>query len=665
MPVGSLLRARALPLVAGVLVMAGAASPVAAGSPSTGTKGPAPTPILVNATSDAAAPSDGFCTLREAIATANSGNASGGVPGECQPGSTIDLGLIAGLSISLFADLPAITSPVILHGHLVTITAQSHAVIANSASGTVIDQLLISGAFGAITSHAPLAIDRVTVSQSSGTVAAVYADAALTVTNSTFSLNAGTTLGAIKADADLTVSGSTFDQNASTYQGGAINQVGGTLKVTTSEFTNNGANSDGGAIHTTDTVATVTASTFISNASGSAGGAIVSTESSGGSLTVANSTFTSNTAGSAVGWGGAIAVPHGNLTILNSTFVANSAAHAGGAVFGGDGTNKIANSILTLDTVSSPTNPGTDETVGTIDTATANVIGAAGADLILSSSPGAHGGPTHTILLATGVVGAIDAGDSTVCASLAVGNLDQRGLARDPGACDIGAVEIDHSAPVITSAPTASIQLGTALSGTGVRLTLVWVGHDIGNSGLATYELDQSINGGAYTVIATNLPSPSASVIAPSGKTVRYRVIAVDKAGNASPPAYSRVITPSLVQQTGTGITYAGTWRTQTSTAFSGSSTKYATAKNASVTYVVTARGFAWVAAVGPTRGVATVYVNGVKLATVKLTSSTTSYRVLVLGKTYATSRKLTVKVVVAGTTGHPRVDVDGFVALR
>ena len=666
---GSSLRTRALPFVTGLLVVAGAAAPVAAQASGGGTQGPVLTPVLVNSISDAAASGDGFCTLREAITTADTATASGGAAGECQPGTTIDLGLIAGLTIPLISDLPAITVPVILHGHLVTISAQGHAAITNSGSGTVIDQLIVSGAAGsqggAITSHGALAIDRVTVSQSRGTVAAVYADAPLTVTNSTFSLNTGTTLGAINAISDLTVSGSTFDGNASTYQGGAIDVVGGKLDVTTSEFTNNGANSDGGAIHMTDSVATVTASTFISNFSLNAGGAIVATESSGGSLTVANSTFASNTAGGALGWGGAIAVPHGDMTILNSTFAANTAAHAAGAVYGGDGTNKIANSILTIDSVTSPTNPGTDEIAGTIDTATANVIGAAGADLILSSSPAAHGGPTDTILLAPAAVGAIDAGDATVCSSLSVNNLDQRGLARDPGACDIGAVEIDHSPPVVTAAPSATLLTGTGLAGSGIRLKLAWAGHEVGNSGLAGYELDQSVNGGAWTVVSASQLAASASVVASSGTSLRYRVIATDTAGNASAPVLSAVIKPSLYQQTATGTKYVGTWHTLSASAFVGGSEKYATAKGASVTYVVTARGFAWVAALGPTRGSATVYINGVKAGTVNLHATTTAYRFVAFGRTYATSRKLTVKIVVAGTSGHSRVDVDGFVALR
>jgi CSLREA domain-containing protein len=670
MRIQSLRPMRALPFVASVLLLAGAAAPVAAQGPAKAVLAPVPaTPILVNSTSDATAAGDGLCTLREAIAAADSGTASGVAAGECQPGSIIDLGLVAGQTVSLFSDLPALTVPVTIHGHLVTVQAQSHLVITNSASGTSVDQLLINGANGplggAVTNHAALTLDSVQITNSGGGHAAVYSDALLTIKNSTFSTNAGTVLGAIEALADLTVSGSTFFGNASVNYGGAINLSGASLKVTTSEFVNNGANNDGGAIHTLNAVAAIATSTFISNYSLNAGGAIVSTESSGGSLTVANSTFASNTASGPVGWGGAIAVPHGDMTILNSTFAANSATHAGGAVYGGDGTNKIANSILTIDAVSSPTNPGTDEIAGTIDTATANVIGAAGADLILSSSPGAHGGPTPTILLAPGVVGAIDAGNSTVCASPSVNNLDQRGLARDPGACDIGAVEIDHSPPVVTAAPSATLLTGTGLAGSAIRLKLTWAGHDVGNSGLAGYELDQSVNGGAWTTVPASQVAASATVVASSGTSMRYRVIATDNVGNAHAPVLSALIKPSLVQQTATGTTYTGTWHTQSNSVFVGGSEKYSTAKGASVTYVVTARGFAWVAAVGPTRGSATVYINGVKAGTVNLHATTAAYRYVAFGRTYTTSRKLTVKIVVAGTSGHPRVDVDGFVALR
>jgi len=77
----------------------------------------------------------------------------------------------------------------------------------------------------------------------------------------------------------------------------------------------------------------------------------------------------------------------------------------------------------------------------------------------------------------------------------------------------------------------------------------------------------------------------------------------------------------------------------------------------------------AWVAPRGADRGYAHVYLDGTKVATVNLYSSSTQYRKLVYVKTWSTSGAHTLKVYVPGTkpaasTGT-RVDIDAFVVLR
>jgi len=57
--------------------------------------------------------------------------------------------------------------------------------------------------------------------------------------------------------------------------------------------------------------------------------------------------------------------------------------------------------------------------------------------------------------------------------------------------------------------------------------------------------------------------------------------------------------------------------------------------------------------------------VNGVLKATIDLRSASTTYRVQAWSIRYSTSTSRTVKVVVLGTSGRPRVDVDAFVVLK
>ena len=75
----------------------------------------------------------------------------------------------------------------------------------------------------------------------------------------------------------------------------------------------------------------------------------------------------------------------------------------------------------------------------------------------------------------------------------------------------------------------------------------------------------------------------------------------------------------------------------------------------------VTGRSIALVTTKAPTRGTVKVYVNGTYVATVDLYATTTKYRALAWQKTWSTSGTRTVKLVVVGTSGRPRVDLDAF----
>jgi len=97
----------------------------------------------------------------------------------------------------------------------------------------------------------------------------------------------------------------------------------------------------------------------------------------------------------------------------------------------------------------------------------------------------------------------------------------------------------------------------------------------------------------------------------------------------------------------------------------SGGSTRYATTKNASVSMTVTGSGFAWIAPKGKTSGSARVYIDGAWITDVSLYRSTTLSKTIVYSVRWATSGTHTIKVVVLGTAGHSRVDLDAFIVTR
>jgi hypothetical protein len=72
-----------------------------------------------------------------------------------------------------------------------------------------------------------------------------------------------------------------------------------------------------------------------------------------------------------------------------------------------------------------------------------------------------------------------------------------------------------------------------------------------------------------------------------------------------------------------------------------------------------------WVAAVGPTRGRADVFIDGRLAATVDLWAAESGDARVVFERSWPLRESHTIRVVVRGTSGHPRVDVDGFVVVR
>lgn len=67
----------------------------------------------------------------------------------------------------------------------------------------------------------------------------------------------------------------------------------------------------------------------------------------------------------------------------------------------------------------------------------------------------------------------------------------------------------------------------------------------------------------------------------------------------------------------------------------------------------------------GPSSGKARVYVDGQLAATIDLYRSSLRTRTVVFSKSWTTVAPHTVRVVVLGTSGRPRVDIDGFAILR
>jgi large repetitive protein len=225
-------------------------------------------------------------------------------------------------------------------------------------------------------------------------------------------------------------------------------------------------------------------------------------------------------------------------------------------------------------------------------------------------------------------------------------------------------LQIDRTNPTAT-APSVSVRTGAALSGARIPVTVTWSGADGTGSGVARYILSWSINGRAPSQISAALTSTSIDLLVPSSGTVRFSVQAIDLAGNTGASAAGVKITPRLVQQSTTSIKYKGTWSAIKAKAYSGGSVKSARKAAASATFKFTGRAIGLVSTMGPKLGKVRVMVDGIKVATIDLSRPKLAYRQLVWQQSWAKSRSHTIKLIVLGTAGRPRVDLDAFVTIK
>jgi hypothetical protein len=218
----------------------------------------------------------------------------------------------------------------------------------------------------------------------------------------------------------------------------------------------------------------------------------------------------------------------------------------------------------------------------------------------------------------------------------------------------------DALAPSVT-APACRFVAGVTADTAGVKATCTWAGTPHG-SPISGYALELSTDGSPFAPLA---PAAKASVAYSfaSGHQYRLRVRASDAGGRQSAWAASAVFTATAYEES--KAAFKGKWTAASSAAYHGGGDKYAKAAGASATFTFTGRSVAWVAQRCKTCGKAKVYVNGAYLTTIDLRASATAYRRIDWARTWTTSAKRTVKIVVSGTAGRPRVDVDAFLVLK
>ncbi|MEV3914009.1 peptidoglycan recognition protein family protein [Streptomyces canus] len=213
-------------------------------------------------------------------------------------------------------------------------------------------------------------------------------------------------------------------------------------------------------------------------------------------------------------------------------------------------------------------------------------------------------------------------------------------------------VVTDTTAPTFSTTPTITLRTGTVTT-TAAPVTLGWKAAD--SQALKQVSLLSP------TTATFGSTTTSSSRTAKPGTASTWSMKAYDVAGNTrtSSPSY----TPMILQET--SATKSGSWTTRSSTSYLGGKSYSSGSKGASLTWTFTGRSAAWVVSRASTSGQAYVYVDGTKVATVDLKSSTTAYRQAIWTKSWSSSAKHTVKIVVVGTGGRPTITTDGLVYIK
>ncbi len=221
----------------------------------------------------------------------------------------------------------------------------------------------------------------------------------------------------------------------------------------------------------------------------------------------------------------------------------------------------------------------------------------------------------------------------------------------------------DGGQPVVTSGPQPGLR---SFVGVGGQQTLLsWTTTD--GRRVEGYQLEKSVDGSAYSAVA--LPDASVArawVSLSQGTTYRFRVRALDGAGNASAWVAGPAFSESVVEDASESVAYAGGWSTVAIGGASGGTLHNASASGGmpSATLAFTGRAVAVVVERRTSDDLARILIDGVPAATRSLQSFTgysldsTVPRQVLLATTWPISGPHTIEV-----RGHS-INLDAFLVL-
>jgi hypothetical protein len=256
--------------------------------------------------------------------------------------------------------------------------------------------------------------------------------------------------------------------------------------------------------------------------------------------------------------------------------------------------------------------------------------------------------------------GSLDlAAEGQGCNTVEVEAWDNMGL--QSGDVTDGPLCYDTVPPTIKTAPTVVLRNRVGPVTSTVPVTVSWKGTDA-TSGVNHYTLYQSEDGASFTLLTTTSGASDNLNLAP-GHTYRFEVTATDNAGNTSTFKAGKTYTLTLLQENSSAIHYSTGWKRQALTGANGGDVEYATAAGKTATLSFSGIEVAWMSTKGASYGSASVKLDAKAAKTVS-TNGTATKTAEIVDVIKGASGAHTLLITVAGTAGHPRIDIDAFVVL-
>jgi subtilisin family serine protease len=221
---------------------------------------------------------------------------------------------------------------------------------------------------------------------------------------------------------------------------------------------------------------------------------------------------------------------------------------------------------------------------------------------------------------------------------------------------------IDVTGPVVSPINRYGINVGSVI-GSSVSTTMTWPAATDDLSGVKSYLIKRSLNGGAFATFATGITARSYKSKLTFGTPTAFQLFSRDGAGNYGTGAIGPTVRAFLLQDGSTRARYSSGWSSLSVSGASNGHLHRSTRGGSTVTFTTTARAIGIVGRRGPLNGKAKVYVDGVYRSTINLRNSSVQSKVILFNTSWTSTAIHSVKLVVVGGTG--RVEVDAFAFLR